>query len=105
MLAKKHLRLLAHRLADVVVEVREQQHVRRDLVQVAELQPLAGERRHQRVGALVGDHAPHLRLEDAGRAQLAGNREVQQLVIRNAAPQEERQPARQLEFADAMRRP
>jgi hypothetical protein len=35
-------------------------------------------------------HAPHLRLEDAGRAQLAGNREVQQLVIRNTAPQEER---------------
>ena len=49
----------------------EQQDVRRDLVQVAQLQPLPGERVHQRVGARVGDHAPHLRLEHAGRAQPA----------------------------------
>ena len=59
---------------------------------------------HQRVGARIRDHAPHLRLEHARRAQPAGDRQVQQLVVRNAAPQEERQPARQLEIADPMRR-
>ena len=94
----------AERLAHVVVEVREQQQVRRDLVQIAQLQPLAGERVHQRVGARIGDHAPHLRLEHARRAQPAGDRQVQQLVVRDAAPEEERQPARQLEIGDAMRR-
>ena len=47
MLAKKQLGFAAHRLAHVVVEVGEQQHVRRDLVQIAQLQPLAGERGHQ----------------------------------------------------------
>ena len=104
MLAKKQLGLAAERLADVVVEVREQQQVRRDLVQVAQLQPLTGERVHQRVGARIGDHAPHLRFEHARRAQPAGDRQVQQLVVGNAAPEEERQPARQLEIGDAMRR-
>ena len=79
---EQQLGFAAQRLADVVVEVGEQQHVRRDLVQVAQLQPLTGERVHQRVGARIRDHAPHLRVEHAGRAQPAGDRQVQQVIVR-----------------------
>ena len=52
----------------------------------------------------VGQHPPHLLLEHVGLAELARARDVEQLVVGDAAPQEERQPRRQLEVADAVRR-
>ena len=45
-------------------------------------------------------HAPHLLLEHRRLLELAAARHVEQLVVRNAAPQKERQPRRQLEVAD-----
>ena len=78
---------------------------RRDVaLQVAQHQPLAGEVVHERPRLRVRQHPPHLLLEHRRLAQLALRGERQQLVVRNAAPQEERQPRRQLEIGDARRR-
>ena len=68
------------------------------------MQPLRGEVVDERPRSRVGQHAPDLPLEDRRLVQLAGDRHVQQLIVRNAAPQEEREPRRQLEIADAIRR-
>ena len=78
-------------LAQVVVEIREHQKVRRDFVQIAKLEPLPGEFGHQGIGPFVHDHATDLSFEHARLAQSAGDRQVQQFIVRNAAPQEERQ--------------
>ena len=58
----------------------------------------------ERVGLRIGQHPPHLLLEHRRLVQLALRGEVEQLVVGNAAPEEERQPRRQLEIADAVHR-
>ena len=69
------------------------------------IQPLAGEVADQRLGARIGQHPPHLLLQHRRVVQLAlRSARSQQLVVGNAAPQEERQPRRQLQVADAMNR-
>ena len=51
----------------------------------------------------IGEHAPHLLLEHRRiLAACPAAASVDQLVVRDAAPQEERQPRRQLEIADAI---
>ena len=50
----------------------------------------------------IGEHPAHLLLEHRRRAPAALARHVEELVVRDAAPEEERQPGRQLEIADAM---
>ena len=67
-------------------------------------QPLAGEIRDQRVRARIGEHALHLRSRTGFASERARARQGEQLVVRNAAPEEERQPRRQLEVADRDRR-
>ena len=53
-------------------------------------------------GPRIRQHAPHLLLEHGWILQLALRGELDQFVVGNAAPQEERQPRRQLEIADAI---
>ena len=72
------------------------------LVEVAQIQPLRREVVDQRLGALVGQHAAHLLLEHRGVLEAPVHRGIEQLVVGNAAPQEERQPRRQLEIVDAI---
>ena len=63
--------------------------------QVAQVQPLAGEVLDERVGLRIGEHAPHLRLEHCGLAAARpAAASVEQRVVRDAAPEEERQPRR-----------
>ena len=100
---EKELRLLAKRLAQVVVEVRKQPHVRRDRVQVAEVQPLRREVVHERLRAWVGEHPADLAFEHRRLVQPAFLRVVEELVVRNAAPEKEGEPRRQLEVADPIR--
>ena len=71
---------------------------------VADVQPLAGEVVHERLRALVREHPLHLLLQHRRVAERLLHGKRQQLVVRNAAPQEERQPRRQIEIADAIRR-
>jgi len=57
----------------------------------------------ERGETLVGDHSPDLLIQNRGSAQLSALGEVEQFVIGNAAPQEEREARRQLELADSIR--
>ena len=68
--------------------------------QPAKAEPLIGEVVDERARTRVGQHAPDLLVEHRGVAKLVLRGEVQQLIVRNAAPQEERQPRGQVEVAD-----
>ena len=103
MLAKKSSISRLERVPQVVVEIREDVHDRLARLQRAHAQPLAGEVGDQLVGARVLEHPAHLLLEHGWRAQLARRGDVDQLVVRDAAPQEERQPRGEREIADAIR--
>ena len=89
---KEQLGLAPHRLAQVVVEVREQPQVGVEGVEVPEVQPLAGEIRHEGLRAWIGKQAARLRFEHLRLHQFAALRQIEQLVVRQAAPQEKRQP-------------
>ena len=53
----------------------------------------------------IGEHAPHLRVRaPPARCSSSAFGRVQQLVVRDAAPEEERQARRQLDVADPIRR-
>ena len=75
------------------------------LPDVLQPQPLAGESRRQRLGTLVGQHPAHLLLERHGVAQLPLRGGPRQLLVGHRAPQEERQPRREVEVGDAIRLP
>ena len=71
-------------------------------VDVAQEQPLLGEVRDQRSRSRVGQHPAHLRVRaPPARAAVPATATFEQLVVGNAAPEEERQARRQLEVADA----
>jgi hypothetical protein len=72
--------------------------------QLAQEQPLPGEIADQRIGSRVGEQSPHLPFEHRRILQLSAHRRVAQFLVRNAAPDEERQPRRELEIADAKHR-
>ena len=101
---EEHLGFAPERLAEVVVEIREQVRVGLHVAHVAQLQPLAGEVVDERPRARVGQHAATCCLEHGGVLQLPCFRHAQQFIVWNAAPQEERQPRRQLDIADPERR-
>ena len=67
---------------------------------VARDQPLAGEVRHEGRRTAIGQHAPHLPLQDSRIAQCATLGRRQELVVWRAAPEEERQARGQLRIAD-----
>ena len=69
---------------------------------VAQVQPLPGEVRDERIGARIGQHAPDLALEDHWVFQPAAFGQIEQLVVGDRAPQKERQPRRELEIADSI---
>ena len=95
---EQQFRLAAERLAEVVVEVREVVLVRNRGPQVPQLQPLPGEVSDQRLGAAIGQHAAHLPLQHRRLPQLALRGHVHQLVVGDAAPQEEREARGELEI-------
>src|SRR2546421_12887771 len=70
------------------------------MLQVPQVQPLAGEIFDQRARPFVGQHAAYLLLQHGGCPELPRSREVQQFVVGNAAPQKERQSAREVRIAD-----
>ena len=92
------------RVAQVVVEVGKQPEVGLRHRQVAQVEPLAGEVGHQRIRARVRQHAPGLLREHrrVPQAALPGQRE--ELVVRDAAPQEEGEPRGQRPVVQLVRR-
>ena len=86
----------------VVVEVAEAPRLGNDVLQVAQVEPLAREVVHQRRRARVGQHPAHLPLQLAGAAQLAALGRGQQRLVGDAAPQKEGQARGQLPVAEAV---
>ena len=73
-------------------------------VDVAQRQPLTGEVVDERASrATVGEHPPDLRVEHLGVAQAATRRQIEQLLVGDAAPEKEREARRQLEIAQLER--
>ena len=91
----------AHDLPQIVVEAREDR--RRSGATFSRLRSGATDRRKFVVSASARGSASMRRTccsRTPGRSQAALRRQVEQLIVGNAAPQEERQPRRQLEIAD-----
>ena len=85
---KKHLRLGAHRLPEVVIKIRVNHAFRCRTLHGSQLQPLAGKIFHQFLRAWIGQHPPDLTLKDVCFLQLSLRGQVDQFVIRASAPQE-----------------
>src|SRR5207249_11817514 len=68
--------------------------------EISDEQPLSAEIVCQALRSGVGEHASDLLLEDRGVLERASRRRVEQLVVGNAAPEEERQARRQFEVRD-----
>src|SRR5687768_12163301 len=83
---EQHLGFALHRLPQVAVEIRR---IGPDVLQLAQEEPLAGEAADERVSLRVGEHAPDLPFEDRRVAQRAARRYLEQLLVRNTAPEEE----------------
>ena len=92
----EQLGLAPHRLPQPLADVRKAVLVRHDRRHVAQVEPLAREARDERPRTLVGEHTARLLLQHRRVAQPAGRGELEQLVVGDAAPQEEGQPGRQL---------
>ena len=99
---EEQLGLALEALAQALVELGEDVRIGLLLREIAQVEPLPGEIRDQRFGARIVQHAPHLLVQHGGVLQLALLRQVQQLVVGNAAPQEEGEPRRQFQIADAI---
>jgi len=88
---EEQLGLSPQRLSQVVVEGRKQQPVRRGRAQVAQIQPLTGKVFRECARARVVQHPLHLLVQHRWVAQPTSHCQIQQRVVRNAAPEEERQ--------------
>ena len=95
----------AQGVAQGVVDPGKDHGVRHHRLQVAHLEPLAEEVAHPARRAPVGQHPSRLPGQHGGIAQRALLRQIQQLVVRHAPPQEERQARRQLDVRDGKDRP
>ena len=101
---EQQLDFAPHRLTQRIVEVGIEQRQRADALQAAQVQPLAREVDRQRLGPRILQHAPDLLLEHGRILQPAlAARRVISSSSGLRAPEEERQPRREIEIADAIR--
>ena len=96
--------LAQERLAQVVVELGKRIGVRRHRAQVAQIQPLSGKVFDQGRRPRIGQHPPHLATQHIRFTQRSPLGQCQQFVVRNTAPQEERQSRRQLHIGHPISR-
>ncbi len=98
--AEEQLGLEGHRVGQLLVVIGEPEGVGPNLLEVLEAQPLRGKTRRQRLGARVCEHAPDLEIQRlrVGEPVLLSQRN--ELVVGNAAPEEEREARGQLDVAD-----
>ena len=105
MLSKKSVGFAPESLAEVIVEIGKLPDSGVDGAEIAQVEPLLGEVVDQRLRPLVGQHPPHLLLEHPLASELAAHSHVEQLFVGNTAPEEKREPRRELDVADLIRRP
>ncbi len=96
---EQHLGFLAEGVAKVGVEIG---HVGLRTGEIAQHQPLTGEVLDQLLGSAVGQHPAHLPVEHRRLVQLVRGGQLQEGVVRQAAPQEEGQPGGQLQVGDVI---
>ena len=97
---EEELGLPLHRGAQVLVEHGEHRRVRPRVAEPAQPEPLGREAVGQRAPrAGLGQHAAHLGLEHRRLLQRSRDRRVEQLLVGDAPPEEEREPRRELEVA------
>ena len=96
---EEQLGLLHHRLAQRVVEGRR---VRIQALQVAHFEPLLREVLDEPRRAAIGEQAANLLIQVPPQLVLRGH--VDELVVRQAAPEEERQPRGEFQIAQAVHR-
>ena len=89
---EKQLRLALEGLPQIVVEIRKDVGVGNNPLQVAQLQPLPGEVPDEGVGPRIGKQPPDLLRKDIRPVKPLLTGRGQQFLVRNAAPQEEREP-------------
>src|SRR5690606_16946495 len=100
---EEELHLALERVPQVLVERRIETRIGIDRAQVAHGEPLEREARDERPRAGILEHAANLGFVDAGLAKPPLLREREQRIVRTAAPQEERQPPRELDVVDLVR--
>src|SRR6185503_3095727 len=96
-------RFLAERVAEVLVELRMRIDVWHDAGELADGQPLTREVVYERLRAAIGEHPAHLPFQRRTIAERALGGYGEELVIRNAAPEEEGQSRCEVELAHAIR--
>src|SRR5207244_13098328 len=96
-------RLALEGLTQIVVEVKEQFRTGSEARHVADVEPLAREVARQRIRERIGEHPRHLVFEYGRIVKRLLLRDAQELVIWDAAPQEERQTRSQLHVGNAIR--
>ena len=99
---EEQLRLTTEGLAQIVVEVRKNHGDGLLTLQTAQVQPLTSEVIDQRVRPWIDQHPANLRLQHRRVAQLALARQIDQLIVRYAAPEEKREPRSQFDVADTV---
>ena len=99
----EQLGLTQERFSQVVVEVGERGGVWRHVLQVSQRKPLREEVLDPGRRFRVGDHSPHLLLQNLVVAQLPGARLPNQLLVGDRAPEKERESRRQIDIRDAKR--
>ena len=88
----EELGLLPEAVQQVVVEVRIEIRMHDHLLDAPQVQPLGGEVVDERAdGARIGQHAADLLFEHRRLRQLAALGRIEQRLVGNAAPEEERQ--------------
>ena len=87
-----------------VVEVGELVVVGCNRPQVPGVQPLTAEVADEGIGLRVGNHPAHFTLEHRRIAKLTLHRQIHQRIVRDAAPEEERQSRRKLDVGHVLQR-
>src|ERR1019366_5883646 len=103
---EKHIDLVQKIETQIVVEPRKLRALRIQQIHIARQQPLREEVIHQRLTrARVGQHTRNLFVENPRLCQSPANCKVEKGVVRNAAPQRERQARSQLDIGNSIHRP
>src|SRR5688572_33217354 len=85
---EKQFRLLLEGKPQIVIEIRKLVGVGMNALKVSQVQPLAGKIRRQSVRPRIGQHPTSLFFKVCGLTEAISRRQLDQGVVRDAAPKE-----------------
>src|SRR5262249_400500 len=100
---KKQFCFAAKGLTQTLVKIGKRIRVWSDGLQVSKLKPLAAEIADESLRARIVQHAARLQFQHRRVFQLSLFRNIQQLVVRDAAPKKERKPRGEFEIVQTVR--